>query len=79
MCEVTVQRDTAALCIPIISVAYQVLTLAMDEETRRKMATTITLGGMDLLQYSGRGSCGNTHLQREGQYLYINKGFNTPE
>jgi len=36
----------AALCIPIISVAYQVLTLATDEETRRKMATTITLGGI---------------------------------
>lgn len=41
-----ISGGTAALCIPIISVAYQVLTLAVDEETRKKMATTITLGGI---------------------------------
>jgi len=34
---------------------------------------------LDLLQDSVRGSCGITHLQREGQYLYTNKGFITPE
>lgn len=36
----------ATLCIAVISIAYQVLLYSEDEEMRKRMASTVTLGGI---------------------------------